>query len=84
MLAAETHLPWKHKQIIEQNKVKDEEFMSSMEEKKGMQKFWPIITSGAGLFSDGYVNNVSYQTSPLFFKVYSFGAVRFFFLTRSF
>lgn len=28
-----------------------------LESRRGMAKYWPIIASGAGLFSDGYVNN---------------------------
>lgn len=59
MVAEETHLPWKHKQILEENRERDEALVNSMEQKRGMKKYWPIITSGAGLFSDGYVNNVS-------------------------
>ncbi|KAK8130941.1 MFS phospholipid transporter g.t1.c1 [Apiospora sp. TS-2023a] len=38
------------------------------------KKFWhalfPIIACGAGLFSDGYVNNVIGSVSPIFAKIY--------------
>lgn len=47
----------------------------STEHKKGFQKYWPIITTGAGLFSDGYINNsistVSTCLSLLYGKEYS-------------
>lgn len=59
MVAEETHFPWKHEEILAKNKEKDEYLETHMEQKKGFKKFWPIVTSGAGLFSDGYVNNVS-------------------------
>lgn len=44
-------------------------------EKSGFAKYWPIITTGAGLFSDGYINNsistVSTCLSKLYGKEYS-------------
>lgn len=56
----ETHFPWNNEQIAEKNREKDENLAQTLTQKRGISKFWPIITSGAGLFSDGYVNNVSF------------------------
>ncbi len=28
-----------------------------VQSRSGMAKYWPVVASGAGLFSDGYVNN---------------------------
>lgn len=36
-----------------------EERSADRKELKGLDKYWPIIATGAGLFSDGYVNNSS-------------------------
>lgn len=32
----------------------------SATEKSKWERLWPVIACGAGLFSDGYLNNVSY------------------------
>lgn len=37
---------------------------------KGFAKYWPIITTGAGLFSDGYVNNSISTASTCLSKIY--------------
>lgn len=40
-------------------------------EANGLGKYWTIIAAGAGLFSDGYVNNVSYK-DLLIHKLYMY------------
>lgn len=58
-LREETHLPWK-----QTNRKQEEDHIESSNEtapasdsKSGLGKYWAIIAAGAGLFSDGYVNN---------------------------
>ena len=43
---------------------------SDDEERKGLAKYWAIITTGAGLFSDGYINNSISSVSTCFSKIY--------------
>lgn len=58
MVADELHTPWK-KETVQETKY-DQEAEAQIVNRKGMGKYWPILTAGAGLFSDGYVNNVSW------------------------
>ncbi|KAF5104287.1 hypothetical protein DV451_000783 [Geotrichum candidum] len=60
----ETHFPWNHKNpntFNEESQVQMTEEEIALERKvqsrSGMAKYWPVVASGAGLFSDGYVNN---------------------------
>lgn len=58
----ETHFPWNHKNeppITEESAITEEEqaLARKLEARKGLSKYWPVFTAGAGLFSDGYVNN---------------------------
>ena len=39
-------------------------------ERQGLEKYWAIITTGAGLFSDGYINNSISSVSTCFAKLY--------------
>lgn len=61
-LREETYFPWNHKNehvVPEESIMTPEELEMErrLNSKKGMAKYWPIVASGAGLFSDGYVNN---------------------------
>lgn len=59
-LKDETHLPGSKNSkpvVPEEMTVEEREIEARLAEKKGLDKYWPIIASGAGLFSDGYVNN---------------------------
>lgn len=57
MVADELHLPWNKNSTV---KTKyDEEAEDQAHRLQGFGKYWSIVTAGAGLFSDGYVNNVS-------------------------
>lgn len=33
-------------------------------EKSKWERLWPVIACGAGLFSDGYLNNVRFANAP--------------------
>ena len=61
-LKDETSFPWNNKKpnVSEEAALTEEELehIRRIEGKSGMDKFWPIFAAGAGLFSDGYVNNV--------------------------
>lgn len=66
-IVAETHLPWQHKGDNYENDKYELESEAQRKHRKGMGKYWPIVTAGAGLFSDGYVNNVSIPLQPFYF-----------------
>lgn len=48
-----------------------EEHLSDKKEPKGLDKYWPVIATGAGLFSDGYVNNSSGFAITILETIYS-------------
>lgn len=61
-LRDETYFPWNHKNAhtaAEESIPTEEELELErrLAGKKGLDKYWAIITAGAGLFSDGYVNS---------------------------
>lgn len=39
------------------NVVDEDTELAPVNERTGMDKYWAIVTTGAGLFSDGYINN---------------------------
>lgn len=56
----EIALPGSNKTVVSEESGPSEaelQRLKQLESKKGLDKYWPIIASGAGLFSDGYVNN---------------------------
>lgn len=58
--AAETH---SEPQEYSKNDV--ERRASLVETEKGKwERLWPVIACGAGLFSDGYLNNVRHSNAP--------------------
>lgn len=64
MIKDEIHLPWDKKHT---EKPVESEYELETPRRKGFDKFWPVITAGAGLFSDGYVNNVCINMAFIFF-----------------
>lgn len=58
-IGEEIHLPFgnKTRALTDYDREEDEELEVTVPSGAGMGKYWSIITAGAGLFSDGYVNN---------------------------
>lgn len=59
-IKAETHLPWrgsKEQDEDEPSHVETEVQLESPNKKNTLGKYWAVVAAGAGLFSDGYVNN---------------------------
>jgi MFS family permease len=57
-IKAELYNPFtKEDRDLDVEETLQEEEQTSVESSKGLGKYWTIITAGAGLFSDGYVNN---------------------------
>ena len=55
---------------LPESSVSSQEKQEEVEERKGLEKYWAIITTGAGLFSDGYINNSISSVSSCFSKIY--------------
>ncbi|ODQ64017.1 phospholipid transporter [Nadsonia fulvescens var. elongata DSM 6958] len=55
------HLPWEHKNEIDESdldaQTRDQDENYNVTQKTRGEKLWPVVAAGAGLFSDGYVNN---------------------------
>jgi MFS family permease len=55
-LKSELYSPWEKREVLDvEESLEGEEI--PVAKPSGMGKYWTIITAGAGLFSDGYVNN---------------------------
>lgn len=51
----------KNEEVVEEEREQDVIAASAeppIDQKPFMQAIWPVLACGAGLFSDGYVNNV--------------------------
>lgn len=55
---------------VPEGSISSQEKLEEVEERKGLEKYWAIITTGAGLFSDGYINNSISSVSSCFSKIY--------------